>query len=58
MRTLKEEEVYLHEYTDLSEARTRIGRFLDDVYRTKRVHSALGSQTPAEFEAAVVASRA
>lgn len=57
MRTLKEEEVYLHEYDNLAEARTRIGRFLDDVYMTKRVHSALGYQTPAEFEAAVVASR-
>lgn len=56
MRTLKEEEVYLHEYADLTEARTRIGRFLDDVYMTKRVHSALGYQTPAEFEAAVVSS--
>jgi len=56
MRTLKEEEVYLHEYADLAEARTRIGRFLDDVYMTKPVHSALGYQTPAEFEAAVVAS--
>jgi transposase InsO family protein len=56
MRTLKEEEVYLHEYADLAEARARIGRFLDDVYMTKRVHSALGYQTPAEFEAAVVAS--
>ena len=56
MRTLKEEAVYLHEYADLAEARTRIGRFLDDVYMTKRVHSALGYQTPAEFEAAVVAS--
>ncbi len=56
MRTLKEEEVYLHEYDDLAEARARIGRFLDDVYTTKRVHSALGYQTPAEFEAAVVAS--
>ena len=58
MRTLKEEEVYLHEYADLAEARARIGRFLDDVYMTKRVHSALGYQTPAEFEAAVVASGA
>ena len=56
MRTLKEEEVYLHEYEDLAEARARIGRFLDDVYMTKRVHSALGYQTPAEFEAAVVES--
>jgi putative transposase len=58
MRTLKEEEVYLHEYDDLAEARTRIGRFLDDVYMTKRVHSALGYQTPAEFEASVVSSEA
>ncbi len=58
MRTLKEEEVYLHEYADLTEARTRIGRFLDDVYMTKRIHSALGYQTPAEFEAAVVSSGA
>ncbi len=57
MRTLKEEEVYLHAYADLAEARTRIGRFLDAVYMTKRVHSALGYQTPAEFEAAVIASR-
>jgi len=56
MRTLKEEEVYLHEYDDLPEARARIGRFLDDVYMTKRVHSSLGYQTPAEFEAAVVQS--
>ena len=54
MRTLTEEEVYLHDYADLTEARMRISRFLDDVYMTKRVHSALGYQTPAEFEAAVV----
>jgi len=41
----------------MREARTRIGRFLDDVSLIKRVHSALGYRTPAEFEAAVVASR-
>ena len=58
MRTLKEKEVYLHDYADLAEARTRIGRFLDDVYMTKRIHSALGYQTPAGFEAVVVASGA
>lgn len=51
MRTLKEEEVYLNEYRDFAEARQRIGRFLDDVYQHKRVHSALGYKTPAEFEA-------
>lgn len=51
MRTLKEEEVYLNEYATFEEARSRIGRFLDDVYMKKRVHSALGYKTPAEFEA-------
>ena len=51
MRTLKEEEVYLHEYRDFADARLHIGRFLDDVYTHKRVHSALGYLPPAEFEA-------
>ncbi len=51
MRTLKEEEVYLNEYRGFAEAYSRIGRFLDDVYQHKRVHSALGYKTPAEFEA-------
>jgi len=51
MRTLKEEEVYLHEYRDLADARTRIGRFLEEVYMHKRLHSSLGYLPPAEFEA-------
>lgn len=58
MRTLKEEEVYLNEYRDFAEAHSRIGRFLDEVYMTKRVHSSLGYQTPAEFEAAWVSRAA
>jgi putative transposase len=52
MHTLKDEEVYLHEYLDLADARQHIGHFLDDVYMHKRVHSALGYVPPAEFEAA------
>lgn len=50
MRTIKEEEVTLHDYTDFHEAYQSIGRFLDDVYQHKRIHSALGYLTPAEFE--------
>jgi putative transposase len=50
MRTIKEEEVTLHDYADFHEAYQSIGRFLDDVYQHKRIHSALGYLTPAEFE--------
>ncbi len=50
MKTLKFEEVYLYEYEDLSEARSRIGHFLEEVYNQKRLHSALGYMPPAEFE--------
>lgn len=50
MRTIKEEEVYLSDYVDYHDALSQLGRFLDDVYMHKRIHSALGYLTPAEFE--------
>jgi putative transposase len=50
MRTIKEEEVTLHDYADFHDAYQHLGRFLDDVYQHKRIHSALGYLTPAEFE--------
>ena len=46
----KEEEVDLTEYEDFADARRRLGRFLDDVFNRKRIHSALGYLTPSEFE--------
>jgi putative transposase len=51
MRTIKEEEVDLSEYRNLAEAQAQIGRFLEDVYNRKRIHSSLGYLTPQEFEA-------
>ena len=50
MRTIKEEEVALSDYDGYADARCQIGTFLDGVYRHKRIHSALGYLTPAEFE--------
>jgi putative transposase len=50
MRTIKEEEVDLSDYTDYADAVKHIGRFLDEIYMHKRIHSSLGYLTPAGFE--------
>ena len=50
IRTLKEEEVHLNDYEDITEARQRIGQFIRQVYHQKRPHSALGYLTPMEFQ--------
>ena len=50
MCTIKEEEVDLSDYTNYADAVRHIGRFLDEVYMHKRIHSSLGYLTPAEFE--------
>jgi len=54
MKRLKMEEVYLYEYEDLEEARSRIGYFLEDVYNQKRLQWALGYVPSAEFEQALL----
>ena len=50
VRTIKEEEVDLSDYQDYQDAYCQIGRFLEDVYMRKRVHSSLNYLTPAECE--------
>jgi putative transposase len=56
MRTLKYEEVYMYEYEDMTEARERIGHFLEEVYNGKRLHSALGYVPPVEFEQSLLSA--
>lgn len=51
IRTIKDEAVYLNDYRTLAEARANLRNFIEEVYQTKRIHSALGYLTPAEFEA-------
>lgn len=58
IRTIKEEEVDLQEYRSFAEAQREIGRFIEEVYNRKRLHSALGYRPPSEFEECFAASLA
>ena len=49
-KTLKWEEVYLHQYQTFEEAQARLQTFLEDVYNAKRLHSSLDYVPPDEFE--------
>ena len=51
IRTIKEEEVDLSEYVNYTDAMQQLGRFLDEVYMHKRIHSALGYLTPPSLKA-------
>lgn len=52
IKTLKREEVYATEYRDLEHLRANIEEFIDRYYNRSRLHSALGYQSPEEFERA------
>jgi putative transposase len=47
-RSVKYEEVYLHAYDSVADARSGIGRYIA-FYNDERSHQALGYQTPAGF---------
>jgi transposase InsO family protein len=50
LKTLKAEEVYLHQYRDYDQARSSIQQFIAEAYNGKRLHSALGYLSPDAFE--------
>ncbi len=47
---LKKEEIYLHTYQDLKEARRAIFKYIESWYNRKRVHSSIGYLTPRQKE--------
>lgn len=58
MKTLKAEEVNGKAFFDLNDARRRINSFIAEVYNKERLHSALGYQSPLEFETAFAQNNA
>lgn len=57
MKTLKREEIQATAYRDLEHLRANLEEFIEHYYNRVRLHSALGYQSPAEFEQLLVSDR-
>ena len=58
MKTLKREEIHANEYRSIEDLRTNVASFVDQYYNRQRLHSALGYQTPEQFEATLTPAAA
>jgi transposase InsO family protein len=56
MKTLKQEEIHCTAYRDFDDLQAHLVEFIDAYYNKVRLHSALGYQTPEEFEQASAAA--
>jgi putative transposase len=52
-KTLKQEEIYLLDVLSYDQLASRLPEFMDRIYNTERLHSALGYLPPVEYEAMV-----
>jgi transposase InsO family protein len=52
IKTLKQEEINARSYASLEELGRNVEEFMEQIYNRQRLHSALGYQSPEQFEAA------